>query len=97
VSPGEQLPERVRRRDDVVWRDLPSSLLLLTPDDTVIRLTGAGRLLWLVLDEPATVTELEQFFASVTDEAGTVHAELAAGVPDYVGHLGELGLIEVGP
>ena len=48
MTSGEHTPERVRRRDDVLWRDLPSSLLLLTTHDTVIRLTGAGRLLWLV-------------------------------------------------
>jgi hypothetical protein len=89
--------ERVRRRPGVVWRDLPTSLMILEPDDTVIRLVGPGRLLWLLLDEPASMTELEAFFASMDDEAGDGAGELVAGVPDYVGRLGDLGLIEVGP
>lgn len=94
---GEPLTDRVSRRPGVVWRDLPTSLMILEPDDTVIRLVGAGRLLWLLLDEPTSLTDLEEFFESIGDEAGGPSADLAAGVPEYLARLDELGLIEVGP
>ena len=78
--------------------------MILAPDDVVVRLSGAGRLLWLALDEPATVGEIEGFFSELDDEnAGPAGdpilsaKQLTSNVSTCVDQLEELGLIEVVP
>jgi hypothetical protein len=79
---------RVRRVAGTLWRDLPDSVMVLRPDDSVVKLTGPGRALWLVLAEPATVAELEQAFAPT---------DLVAGLRDYLAELEQLGLVAIEP
>ena len=84
MSAGEHTAV-VRRRADALWREVPDAVLVLQPDDSVVRLTGAGKALWLVLEQPATVAELEDAFAP----------ELADGLPGYLDELAQLGLVEL--
>lgn len=72
----------VRRRPDALWRDTPSGVLVLGEGDDLICIEGAGRVLWLVLDQPTTMADLH---ASFTD------TDLAPGLEG-----GVLGLVEVG-
>jgi len=80
----------VRRAPGALWRDLPESVLVLQVDDSVVRLTGPGRALWLVLEEPATVEQLEQAFVDSDRSA------MVAGVRGYLGELEQLGLVTLG-
>ncbi len=82
---------RVRRRPDALWRDTPSGVLVLGEDDDLICIEGAGRLLWLVLEQPATMAELRQFFTDADDPDAALLDGLEGGVLGLV----ELGLAEV--
>jgi len=81
----------VRRAPGALWRELPESVLVLRADDSVVRLTGPGRALWLVLDQPATVEQLEQAFVDSDRSA------MVAGVRGYLTDLEHLGLVRLGP
>ncbi len=75
----------VRRRPDALWRDTPSGVLVLGEGDDLICIEGAGRLLWLVLERPATMAELHRFFDDSLLEG------LEGGVLDLAG----LGLVDL--
>jgi hypothetical protein len=76
----------VRRRPDALWRDTPSGVLVLGEGDDVICIEGAGRLLWLVLERPATMAELHRFFSDT---------DLSTGLDGGVQGLVELGLVDL--
>jgi hypothetical protein len=75
----------VGRRPDALWRDTPGGVLVLGDGDDLISIEGAGRLLWLVLERPATMAELGRFFSD----------ELAQGLEQGVRDLAALGLVEL--
>ena len=81
----------VTRRPDALWRDTPSGVLVLGDDDELICIEGAGRLLWLVLDRPATMAELHALFRDADQPVEELLDGLEGGVLDLV----ELGLAEV--
>ena len=81
----------VTRRPDALWRDTPSGVLVLGDDDDLICIEGAGRLLWLVLERPTTMAELQQLFT----DADQPDAALLDGLEGGVLGLVELGLAEV--
>jgi len=72
----------IERHPSARWRDTPSSLLILGPDDDVVRLVGPGRQLWLALDAPTTLE-------AMTVEAGGD----AEAVAEFVTELRALGLV----
>ena len=74
----------IARHPSALWRDTPSSLLVLTADDEVARLVGPGRRLWLALDEPRSLDEL----AALVDPAGELDA-----MTSFVADLRALGLV----
>jgi hypothetical protein len=81
----------VRRRPDALWRDTPSGVLVLGDGDDLICVEGAGRLLWLVLEQPATMAEIQQFFT----DPDRPDPELLGGLEGGVLGLVELGLVEL--
>jgi hypothetical protein len=74
----------VSRRPDALWRDTPGGVLVLGDGDDLICIEGAGRVLWLVLDRPATMAELQRYFAE---------DDVADGLEGGVLELVELGLV----
>jgi hypothetical protein len=55
-----------RRRDDVLWRRTLDAVLLFPPGaDEPLTVAGSGALVWDLLAEPATLTELVDALASV--------------------------------
>jgi hypothetical protein len=95
VPGGEQI-ESVGRAPGVLWRELPGAVVILQPDDSVVRLTGPGALLWVLLDHAATIAELEDAFAGRDSPVGD-EPEPAPGAGDqirtYVIELRDLGLV----
>ena len=79
----------IARHPSALWRDTPSSLLVLSAGDEVVRLVGPGRQLWLALEEPRTLTELA---AAVGGRRGAL-AEAEA----FVAGLQALGLVVEAP
>ena len=66
-------PERWRRSDAVLWREVLDDAVLLPPGATeVVALTG-GAGLWEVLKQPSTIVELVRVLGT-TDEAGTTES-----------------------
>lgn len=86
---------RVSRDPQALWRETSDAVLVLQADDTVVRLTGAGRALWLVLEQPATMGELEVAFAPSNEDSVGPH--LARGLAGYLAELADLGLVEIVP
>lgn len=86
---------RVTRDPRALWRETSDAVLVLQADDSVVRLTGAGRALWLVLEQPATMAELELAFAPSPEDG--LAPQLASGLADYLTELEELGLVDVAP
>ncbi|MGZ4681300.1 MAG: hypothetical protein ACXWCM_06680 [Acidimicrobiales bacterium] len=74
----------VSRRSDALWRDTPGGVLVLGDGDDLICIEGAGRVLWLVLERPATMAELGRLFAG---------DDLAEGLERGVQDLVDLGLV----
>src|SRR5262249_6970749 len=85
VAADESGSVGVRPRPDARWRDTPTGVLILGDGDEIVCLEGAGRLVWLVLDEPATVAELA---AALPDDA-------VAGLDEGLEALARLGLVEL--
>lgn len=75
----------VRRRVDALWRDTPTGVLILGEGDEIVCLEGAGRLVWLVLDEPTAVADL----------AAALPDDLVAGLGAGLAELADLGLVEL--
>ena len=67
----------IARQPSALWRDTPSSLLVLTPGDDVVRLVGPGRLVWLALENPTTIADLSVALGD-PDAVATFVAELRA-------------------
>ena len=92
---GEQ-NETVGRAPGVLWRELPGAVVILQPDDSVVRLTGPGALLWVMLDHAATIAELEDAFASPTasgDDEADAPVDTGEQIRTYVAELRDLGLV----
>ena len=87
TEPGRT--ELIRRVRGALWRGRPGAVLVLRPDDSVIRLTGPGSVLWLMLEEPATVAELADAFVAADDPG------LLDGLGGYLVELRDLGLVEI--
>jgi len=86
MAPAIEATTVVSRRSDALWRDTPSGVLVLGDDDEIICIEGAGRLLWLVLEQPTTMAELSAFFADATND-------LSVGLERGVADLAALGLV----
>jgi hypothetical protein len=83
----------VSRRSDALWRDTPGGVLVLGDSDDLICIEGAGRLLWLVLERPATMVELSRFFSDDLPDGSA--GELVSGLEQGVRDLAALGLVEL--
>ncbi|HEY5154880.1 MAG TPA: hypothetical protein VIJ47_09110 [Acidimicrobiales bacterium] len=86
----------IARPPAALWRDTPSSLLVLAPGDDVVRLAGAGRELWLALDEPSTLPALAVEVARRSSGTAAPAAPAAPdvhGVERFVTELRALGLV----
>jgi hypothetical protein len=58
--------EPVYRRGAVLWRRTHDRILVLVPATReVLSLTGSGRELWAVLDEPGSLPELAERLAAI--------------------------------
>ena len=87
----------IARHHAALWRDTPSSLLVLAPGDDVVRLEGAGRELWLALDEPSTLPTLAVQLARRSRGAADPSAPDIHGVARFVTELRALGLVVAVP
>ena len=86
----------VSRRPDALWRDTPGGVLVLGDGDDLICIEGAGRVLWLLLERPVTMAELQRFFASdpsLDPGHGGGGDDLVEGLERGVRDLAELGLV----
>jgi hypothetical protein len=81
----------VSRRSDALWRDTPGAVLVLGSDDDVICIEGAGRLLWLLLDEPTTVAELVRILRDEVPGG----SDAVDGLEQGIRGLADLGLVDL--
>ena len=97
--PGGEQNEIVGRAPGILWRELPGAVVILQPDDSVVRLTGPGALLWMMLDHAATIAELEDAFAAPSSlDGGEAQDTIDTGgqIRTYVAELRDLGLVTTG-
>ena len=71
---------RWRRRESVLWRHAIDVVVILPAGaDEPVSLAGTGALVWDLLAEPASLSELVAAFAEVyPDDPGTIERDVAA-------------------
>jgi hypothetical protein len=76
------------RGEAVLWRRTPDGLVLLPiPRRQVVSVTGAGSLLWDLLEEPRTVAQLSVLLADTFDaDPETIANDVAPVLRDLESH-----------
>ena len=80
----------VRRRSDVVWRDLPGLLIVGEVEGAITVAEGAAAAVWRLAEHPHTVPDLVIALASTFSVAP---AEIQVGVEEFVLELVSRGLL----
>jgi Coenzyme PQQ synthesis protein D (PqqD) len=84
------IDDRVRRRDDVLWRLGRDQVVVRRVGADGLDLSGAAAMVWVALDEPRSIAELAGEVGSLLDLEGAV---AQASVADAVHELMAASLI----
>jgi hypothetical protein len=86
---------RFARAPLTVWRRSGDQAVVLCPDrDDPLLLSGTGRIIWELLDEPMTAGELASFFGKAP---GGEYLDVWQGVRAFLAELEAEGAVETRP
>ena len=81
----EAVPDAIcRRATDVLWRAAPDRVMVRTVDNDGAELFGVAAVVWMALDEPKSISELEHEITPLRDEPVDVRGAVDALAAEHL-------------